>query len=315
MPSLCGKCKLKVPDDQIQIICQGCNNIYHVQCTTIKAATWKAKGKKDKEAWRCRACRGEEKQRSESESEEVSDDLSIKEMFLEIRRDVKILTKNQEDVKATMAEQSGLIKALTSELQAVKKDLAVKNREISSLKQELVDMQQYSRNRNLEIHNLPEKPDENLKEVVGKISEVLGVHIESGDIDVVHRIPSRNTRRPKPVIVQFVNRTVRNLVLDNKKNIVQVKDIYRSHSNGKDRILVYENLCPYYRSLLRHVREWGSQHDFKYVWFRNGAVLVKKSEKYKKVYVVKSVHDLEKIKIGHSKDVSEPEDSLDESKE
>lgn len=300
MARQCDKCSKDLNDDEIHINCCGCGNVYHPYCTTIKAATWRAKGKKDKEAWRCHLCRDSQKNNNDAGSDTVSldgesDEIDMRRVLLEIRNDLRRLNAKYDDTSEVMSRQGELIKALHDELKMVKKELTVKNHEISSLKQEIVEMQQYSRNKNIEIHNVPEAENEDLKEVVPKIAQLLGIHLEKRDVDVAHRLPSRNQLKPKPIIVQFSSRTVRDQVIAKKKMKIQVRDFDKNQRESRDTIIIYENLAPYYKSLLHHTRQWAETNNFKYVWFKNGAVLVKKSELHKKVHKVKRVEDLEKI--------------------
>lgn len=54
--SLCGKCKVEFGNEEGYTTCHGCQQRYHYPCS-VSSNTWKAKSSKDKEDWRCEACR------------------------------------------------------------------------------------------------------------------------------------------------------------------------------------------------------------------------------------------------------------------
>ena len=54
----------------------------------------------------------------------------------------------------------------------------------------------------MEVHGIPEKRDENLKDVIVSIASQLDVDICSQDIDIVHRL-HRKPPAIRPIIVRF----------------------------------------------------------------------------------------------------------------
>ena len=55
----------------------------------------------------------------------------------------------------------------------------------------------------LEIHGIAETANENIAENVIKLGKIVNVHISPNDIDICHRMDSRNNSGPKAIIVRF----------------------------------------------------------------------------------------------------------------
>ena len=66
----------------------------------------------------------------------------------------------------------------------------------------LDSLEQYTRKYNVEIHGIPEKCDENLKDVITSLGSKLDVDIRGQDIDIVHHL-NRKPPAIKPIIVRF----------------------------------------------------------------------------------------------------------------
>lgn len=80
-------------------------------------------------------------------------------------------------------------------------------------RKELVDLKQYSRNMNVEIQGLPVAPNEDLETVVEDIAKCLEVEVSKDDIDVAHRVPTKE-KDQFIVIVKFRTRRARDSLLE-----------------------------------------------------------------------------------------------------
>jgi len=86
----------------------------------------------------------------------------------------------------------------------------------------ILDLQVHLRKNNIEIAGIPEKVEETREDLFGyldKIGKATGVPIRREDIDALHRVPTRRTNSPKPIIVKFVRRWVRQDLLEKKTEV------------------------------------------------------------------------------------------------
>ncbi|KAH7959003.1 hypothetical protein HPB49_007104 [Dermacentor silvarum] len=87
-------------------------------------------------------------------------------------------------------------------------DIKQMQKALVEAKQEIIELKQYSRSQNVEIKGIPVLPDENLRKSVVKMATFVGVNISEDDIDVVHRVRSKDKDRPN-VVLRFCTRAVR----------------------------------------------------------------------------------------------------------
>jgi hypothetical protein len=150
-------------------------------------------------------------------------------------------------------------------------------------------MNQYQRKYNLEIHGIPEDKDEDLEDVVETIAKEVGVEIESVDIDIVHRLPSKI--QPKPIIVKFKHYNDKKLIYEARWKLRHYKG-NNDRLNGAQRIYINENLTTERKRLFAEVRKRAKQYSWFNVATKDGKIFVK-LEKGGKSYKIVKQADME----------------------
>ncbi|KAK7490339.1 hypothetical protein BaRGS_00018500 [Batillaria attramentaria] len=152
--------------------------------------------------------------------------------------------------------------------------------EINSLKgivkaqdKRLHDYEQYGRRNSLRIYGLPEdarnEPAHQTGMNVRKFCrDKLGVSLAETDIDIAHRLGSRQQDRHRSVIVKFVRRDVKQQVLKQRRKLKQTG------------IMVTDDLTPRHQQLLRDMKEVAGIRN---CWSAEGTVFVKIGTTVKKV--------------------------------
>ena len=95
--------------------------------------------------------------------------------------------------------------ALQREVTYARKKLKEARDETDRLNEELDNLEQYTRKNSLEIHGIPEDAYESTEDVILKVGEVLGVNIQPQDIEISHKLKTRN----RPIIAKFLNHKVK----------------------------------------------------------------------------------------------------------
>jgi hypothetical protein len=169
----------------------------------------------------------------------------------------------------------------------------VKDKEIKDLNTRLNHLEQYGRNKNIEINEVIETNNEDVEQIVVNLASKLGVDLTKDDIEATHRLPkTRRDNRPATIIVQFVRRKKRDEMLAARKKVVTNNQVTGLQGG---RIYVSENLTAYYRNLLKEAKKRGRDLGYKYVWFKNGSIKLRKEEN-SEVIVVNEMADIAKIK-------------------
>lgn len=231
---------------------------------------------------------------------EIRDD--FKEMRASLEREFR---KDNRDVKSSLDTLSKNLVNMTSELKEVQKENAQIRAENASLVSEcaelrkqvleheyrILDLEQYSRNRNLEIKGIPASDDENLSHVLVKIGEAIGESISDSDIEVCHRVPTKNASQSN-VLVQFLSRSKRDAVLEKAKETrFSTQDIGYAQLSA---VYINEHLCPELKRLLGMTVAKKKEKNWRFVWTKGGKIFARKSESTRTLRVG-CVSDLEKI--------------------
>jgi len=204
------------------------------------------------------------------------------------------MTKEQEDLKKENESLKNQMKAMevrVQELENCEVRHKATEKKIATIDREAKEKEQYNRNRNLEVNQLDWLPDENIRQVMENLAHNFNIQgFQQDQIDAIHRIPNRNKNKPSTLIVQFKHRDCRDMWLLQKKRIVTNDNMYRN--GNRRRIYLNENMTPYSKQLFWKSRNFAKDNDYKYVWFRNGKIMMRKNADVQEVKTIREEEDL-----------------------
>lgn len=216
----------------------------------------------------------------------------------ELRAEMKTLTDSVKFMSDKFEDMKKGLREATEEREALRRaneELRAKCKEndniIQQLQKRVVQSEQYSCRSNVEIKGLIQQENECVAGLVGKIGDVLGEHIAPSDIEVCHRVPTREAGKSN-IIVQFKSVQKRDTVLEKVR-----KARVRNNQVGipdDARVFVNEHLCPALKRLLSLALARRREYQWHFVWTRNGKVLVRETEASSAIHIA-SEADLQKI--------------------
>lgn len=133
-----------------------------------------------------------------------------------LQRSVQFLSDGFEKLKPDVQAVRGELSMVGDGVAQWRTESELLKKELKQDRSELTEFKQCSRNTNVEIQGLPVVPEQDLLKEVGKLAGCLKANIRDSDIDVVHRVPSKDKRRPH-VIVKFRSRAARDRMLSAAK--------------------------------------------------------------------------------------------------
>lgn len=202
----------------------------------------------------------------------------INKAFEGIRKEFEALSKEKDELKRKKCESASI--PYETLLQAIKETEA-----------RLVHCEQYSRNTHLEMKGIPKEENENVTDTVRKIGDLIGSPIAADEIEVCHRVPTRN--KESNIIIQFRSRARRDAVLEAaKKKRISNKDL---GSTASTPIYINEHLCPVLKRLLGMSVAKKREYNWKFVWVRNGRIFARKTDNAP-ILEITLADDLEKIR-------------------
>ncbi|KAI2643982.1 DNA replication factor Cdt1 [Labeo rohita] len=121
--------------------------------------------------------------------------------------------------ESRMEANTQAVRENKEEISKVNEEMLLLKKENASLKQICLEQARYKRRWDLRLMGLPEKDKEDTREtVIGILTRVIPVSVEKlcESVDTVHRLGKKNdaatNRMPRPIIIQFALRTVRDEV-------------------------------------------------------------------------------------------------------
>ena len=157
----------------------------------------------------------------------------------------------------------------------------------------LDDVEQYGRSNCLILHgckDFPPKDAENKvveQHVIDALNSKLQLNtpVTSLDIEICHFLPSK--KRKNPIIIKFVQRTVRNEVFNNKSKLKSL--------DSNSRLAITESLA---KRRLKLVDEARRVFDFRSVWTMKGFVCCRFQGQR---HYIDDFSDISRIKLGSTK--------------
>lgn len=309
----CVSCKKEEKDPRKVIECAQCHKCEHFKCRNIIGSAIRKVKEKD---FFCSLDCQDFFQRASRTS--TTDPDILKELRL-VLKEVKGTRSEVQEMKETIGEMekfqnflSNQLDTLLAEVKSLKAEQAVlksdadqmrkKHHElcctVNELEMEVDRLNRTSLSKNMIVLGIPMKKDENVKEIVGKVSAAIGYELPDGVIQEVKRLSSNEAKQRNtdsaPIKVVFVNEQYKEELLAKKRSWgpLLASTVDPLLSDGSRKVILRDELTPRGMELYKQVREIQDALNFKFVWpGRNGVVLAKKNEK-SKIEFIRSRSDI-----------------------
>lgn len=299
MSSVCGICTQNIAKKTAGIQCDSCRYQFHRRCAGLLCALPAEKCEMADQGiiWRCKGCRS---QTSSSVSLGNNDHSDLQTALLEIKNEIKMMRAKQDSLVESVQFCSSKVTEFESKLDVlntyVKKTDRLENenkelrKNISTLDEKLNELDQYSRLNNLELQGIPDKEGENIL----NIFESICLSLECGPLNVeyIHRIPTRDERKSKPIVVRFLSRCDRDKLLaayKANKNTVRPGLTVDGVANA---LYINEHLTQTNKILFKETRQTAKEKSYKFVWVKNGNIFARKNETTK----IQHIKNMDSIK-------------------
>lgn len=257
----------------------------------------------------------EDEDDEENTAQEVGSD--YQQLIQNIKKDVKtIVAQELRSVSTSLQycsdkvdEFTEIIETLTSRVKEMEKKMIYldnQNRsnvlKIECLEQRNVELEQQLLGDHVEMSGIPEAKDSDTNKLVENVVIMLGAPKE--DVLSVKRLPSRRNG-PGAVHVRVRQESTRQqLMTSARSTTITAKDLIPSLSGEPANVKIYvrEALSTYQKNLL-----WQAKQELKgvckYIWIRDGKVLVRKNEN-EKVFKIRSKNDIYSFLSGNNEILS-----------
>lgn len=309
------------------IQCSKCNKWLHATCASLTTDQLSALSVTDSLDWKCRQCTmvpgGKSKRISvilpDPEEEESDTEGSQAKILEEIHREVREMRKNvreiiREELQTSLSYYSDKIDDFDNKVKDFEirlklmenqcKETTNMNKNVTLinevLEQKLNKMEQTLSANNIEICGVDEVADENIQQMAS--SYCLAIKQQPQDILRVYRkkkisragsAQAERAKRDSPIVVTLREGCRDRWLVAGRISKVQAHMI--GGANDKE-VHARESLSPTISYLLWKAKtELKDKSICKFVWCKNGSIMVRKSEGDKKVHYVRTPKDIEKI--------------------
>ena len=201
------------------------------------------------------------------------DTLATKEDLQGIRFDLEktcqSMTRKIELLENEMFDSQAKHDGHTNAIEGLKNQNAILQEQIEHQAYAHEELIQYNRKSNIKIYNLPEEmgtggrgetAQETVRAVVKLCREELGCDISEKDISTAHRLQKTNERKERSIIVKFVRRSDRNMVIRHRRAL-----------KGKS-VVIADDLSPFFMKMFFEFKDVVGQNN---VWSVEGQIFVK----------------------------------------
>lgn len=306
---ICPKCSEHIFADD-QLMCTECKGTFHYFCCGQNDKNFHKMKPATRAAFKCIDCKAKQKspEQKNSQGKQITaaaanptDQTADVNAYFERRFNemMHTMTANKDEV----------IRALEGRVQELETKLQERDTKVEELEDRIEMLESRSRICNIEIRNMPETNGEDAVHLVGEIARTIGIQdLKEGDIQVAHRVDSRNNKEKgkRPIIVHLSSRYLKNKWLGkykeyrkNKRDgqgpgILSAKEVNNQLPEGP--IYINEHITVKKKMLLSEVKEFARVKGVKYVWIKEGFILVKKSDTDNNVKKINSKREFHSYK-------------------
>ncbi|KAF6215731.1 hypothetical protein GE061_000063 [Apolygus lucorum] len=330
MSGKCVKCEKGFPYNAYKMKCGTCKGQYHLECVKFTREVYLFH-KENRKIWTCDGCfKVNRKSISSGNSIDGSPTPSVKDdgdadiiiaLIISFRQEVRannrsLSSKLEEnakeikDLKEHLNTYSENIKENTAAISAIRVDLTsievkhdelqVQNTElkgyIKRLEDRLLDSEQNALIKTVEISGIPISPGFSVTECVLSVGDAIKFDMNESMIDnCFRRRLLTGSTQPGVISLTFNRQQEKDkfVSLARKKRDLSIRDIGIIEGEH-NRIYVNESLTFVKRQILKQAKIFKRNHNFKFVWVRNGRILMKKDEESIPVDI-KKIEDFDEL--------------------
>ncbi|KAK8757948.1 hypothetical protein V5799_004421 [Amblyomma americanum] len=132
----------------------------------------------------------------------------------ELKNSLEFASKQYEDLEDECTEVKMENAALKANQEKLPQELERVKKSAHENPQNIVAQDQSSRIKNIELKGIPHVKKEKLFSILDKVGNVIDEPISDEDIDICHRVPTRNASAEPNIMVVFNSRTKRDAVFE-----------------------------------------------------------------------------------------------------
>ncbi|XP_025423462.1 uncharacterized protein LOC112692862 [Sipha flava] len=282
---LCDVCNEEIFDNE-DIKCNKCKIFFHFVCAGFRESNFRKLSAANKSKWFCMNCKDSSSTLNVETNKEIK--LSIDKecshtdkILMDLKESVNFMSGQfdnfnlkLQDIIKVVNDVSKENKQLKEENQKLKIEMRDCNKKINYIEQKLVQ-------NHIEIIGVPEETNEDCSKIVKEISTALGVNV---CVESAFRYQSKIRNKHGKIVAVLKN-------YENKKTIMDMSRIKKLKANNvnakwkEEGIYINNYLTQINRNLFYKTRLYAKENNYKYVWYRDCKIFIRKDEKNKVILI------------------------------
>lgn len=286
---LCLVCNDEIYDGD-EIKCKNCKDYLHFSCASFRETAFRKLTHEAKLKFSCSKCKVNVGLTSNTKSKNEDVFVGSNETLSDLTNSVKFMSAKFDDFSKQLKEVLYNIKELKEENNVLKENNIKLNSDIYKLSKRLNLLEQKSMLNHVEIIGVPDLKNENCEKVVENIAAVMGQPVT---VIKAFSIRSKIPNKPMKIIAELSSTHQKKTLMESaKKKKVKACSINESWGNGG--IFVNNYLTQYNSNLFFKSRMFAKENNFKFVWYNDCKIFIKKSET-SKATIIYDETDLSKL--------------------
>lgn len=312
---ICALCLKGFSHNSHRAICVNCKSNVHFKCTDMHKSDYL----QEKDSWLCKSCKGQggvgsgnssvltRPALSETDKLEVSKEVSLSELFVQMAALGTLVRNNHRDITDNMNKYSEWVVDQGKKIDEVSKQLIDLCNDVSSIRQENLNlkkqvvelsmkvntMEQSMKDNIMEINGVPYKKEENVMDILRKMSEAIAFDFDNNMVDNCFRY--KNVNNNGNIVVRFVRKLDMELFMQKRR----VKRNLNSRDLGLmdgEASAIYCNysLTQEKRKILNAAKAVKREMQFTFLWVKSGRIFMRKNPG-DSVVIIDSLEDLNRL--------------------
>uniref|UniRef100_A0A2S2NLJ2 PHD-type domain-containing protein n=1 Tax=Schizaphis graminum TaxID=13262 RepID=A0A2S2NLJ2_SCHGA len=283
---LCNTCNDDIFDSD-DIKCSTCNGFLHFSCAGFRETSFRKMSNNAKLNWCCNNCKFREsniKTQSTKNApvmKNIEPNISTNEDIKSLIKSVDFMSDKFDGFEKKLQEMVTVIKDIKEENNFLKEQNNKLKYEVTILDKRLNVLEQKAIKNFVEIVGVPEVNNEDCVKTVESIAESVGMKV---NILKAFRIFSKIENKPKKIMAEVQTYQSKKSMMDSVRKLkLTGKSVNTNWSD--DKIYMNDSLTQFNRNLFFKARVFARDAGYKFVWFKDSKLFIKKNESTKAIII------------------------------
>lgn len=276
--------------------CSKCNAIQHFGCAALRESAFRKMSKTAKQNWCCGKCKSNEPcfnplaSKTASISKHTDTNNVNNETIKNLVESVNFMSDKFDNFGKQLQELVTTINSIKAENSFLKEENCKLKNEVALLDKRMNVFEQKAIEKFVEIVGVPEVNNEDCVKTVESIAAAVGANIT---VSKAFRVHSKFTNRSRKIVAELLSTQNKKTMMDNVKKSKLTGKVVNSNWNDEN-IYINDSLTQFNKNLFFKTRAFSRDKGYKFVWFRDSKIFIKKNENSKAV-IINDEYSLSKL--------------------